>query len=152
MRLELLPAVRSLTRLGDHIAVGSEVLQRADSRIEGDHRRLALLADQQRRDQAADLLDLRQNALHVRIGLQADHQRNRLVRHVHVDVLFLAVVEQVELVAAAGRPRSCRRGRRPARAPAPHRRRRGMIGVQVGAGVLRWLLRLLRCQQARTEA
>ena len=59
-----------LHRLGDQLAVGREVLQRANARIEGDHGRLALFADQQRRDQAADLLDLRQDALHVRVGLQ----------------------------------------------------------------------------------
>ncbi|MCX6627230.1 MAG: hypothetical protein NTW28_06330 [Candidatus Solibacter sp.] len=38
-----------------------------------------------------------QNAFHVRVGLQADHERDWLVRHIHVDVLLLAVVEQVEL-------------------------------------------------------
>ena len=98
MRLALLPAVRSFTALVILFAVGSEVLQGADPRIEGDHGRLALVADQERRDQAADLLDLRQDAFHVRVGLQADHQRDRLVRHIDVDVLLLAVIEQVELV------------------------------------------------------
>ena len=44
------------------------------------------------------LLHLRQNAFHMRVHLKTDHQRDRLVRDVHLDVLFLAVVEQVELM------------------------------------------------------
>ena len=152
MRLELLPAVRSFDGLGDLVAVGSEVLQRANPRIERDDGRLSLLADQQRRDQPADLLDLRQNALHVRVGLQHDHQGDRLVRHIDVDVLFLAVVEQMELMRVAGRPRSCRRGRRPARAPAPPRRRHGIWWHGLARRPVGWVAAAAAPPEGRTAS
>src|SRR5215469_13738489 len=36
----------------------------------------------------------------MRTGLDGDHQGDRLKRYVHLDVLFLAVVVEVELVGA----------------------------------------------------
>ena len=151
MRFELLPGGQIFDRLGDLSAVGREVLQRADPRIEGDHRRLALLADQQRRDQSADLLDLRQNALHVRVGLQA-RSPAEIGWYVTSTLMFCSLpLSKRWNWWAAVRRRSFRRGRRPAPAwPAPPRRRRGIsvAGCPVGSGVCGGLLRLLGRQKA----
>src|SRR5262249_41792789 len=58
----------------------------------------ALVADQQRGDETADLADLRQDAFHVRIDLKADRQRNRLVGNVDLNILLFAVIEEVKLL------------------------------------------------------
>jgi hypothetical protein len=87
----------SISRLDLPRVVG-EILLQLEAVVEGQHRRLALLADHQRLDHRADFVDLRQNALHVIVGLHRNHHGNGLKRHIHVNVLLFAVVQQVEVL------------------------------------------------------
>jgi len=85
-------------RQGDLVGVGSELLQGADAMIESHHRGFALIAQNQRVHHVADLVNIGQHLLHRRVGLHQDHHRDRLIGHVHMDILFLLVVHQVKLV------------------------------------------------------
>ena len=86
-----------LHRFGDLVGVGGPVLQQAYARIEANNRRLALVADHQGIDQVPDLAHLRDDSLHMGVNLQTDHQRDRLIGDVHLNVLFFAVIVQMEL-------------------------------------------------------
>lgn len=81
-----------LEGLIDLLGVVGEILQELDAAIEGQHRRFAVLAQHEFREQVGGLADIAQDALDPIARLDADHHRNRQKTHVEARDRLLDVV------------------------------------------------------------